>query len=253
MIDIYKYLDRIGLQAIPTANLDGLRSLQSAHLYHVPFENLEIHYGRQIVLDPARLYDKVVGQRRGGFCYELNGLFKQLLAKIGFKVAYLSARVYGADEQYGHEFDHMALLVQIGAAEYLVDVGFGAFTMGPLRFVTDLKQQDPNGLFEIRQQEAAYFRVDHWVNGVAKPQYIFKKEIHPMKAFEGMCRYHQTDPASHFTQKKMISRPTHDGRITLSSTELKINTKGIIHTTAIEDTASFERYLLQYFDIDMHQ
>ena len=86
------YLDRIGLTRPITVNIEGLRQLQYAHLMRVPFENLDIYLGRPIRLDPASFFQKIVQRRRGGFCYELNGLFACLLRSLGFQVDLLSAR-----------------------------------------------------------------------------------------------------------------------------------------------------------------
>ena len=91
----------------------------------VPFENLDISLGREIVLDPERFVEKIVGQRRGGFCYELNGAFATLLAAAGFRVTLLSARVSNEEGIAGKEFDHLTLRIDLEDA-WLADVGFGA-------------------------------------------------------------------------------------------------------------------------------
>ncbi|MBO4260735.1 arylamine N-acetyltransferase, partial [Streptomyces griseorubiginosus] len=92
------YLRRLGIEppAWPTApTADVLLDLHLRHLRQVPFENLSVHLGEEIVLEEKRLLDKVVGARRGGFCYELNGAFGALLAELGFGVTLLAARVHG--------------------------------------------------------------------------------------------------------------------------------------------------------------
>src|SRR5258706_4705129 len=122
-LDVRAYLDRIGQRGPTPANETTLRSLHLAHLRTVPFENLDIHLGRDIVLDETRLFDKIVRQKRGGFCYELNGLFAELLGELGFRVTLLSARVVN-DGQVGPEFDHLALRVDLDRP-WLCDVGFG--------------------------------------------------------------------------------------------------------------------------------
>ena len=85
--------------------------MHRAHLLAVPFENLDIHLGRPISLDQDALFGKIVTRRRGGFCYELNGLFALLLRELGFEVTLLSAGVARADGGFGPEFDHLTLLV----------------------------------------------------------------------------------------------------------------------------------------------
>ena len=112
----------------------GLRQLQLAHLMAVPFENLDIHLGRAIVLDQAAFFEKVVRRRRGGFCYELNGLFAVLLRALGFGVTLLSARVAREDDSFSPEFCHLTLLVDLpgGGPRRLADVGFGDCFREPL-------------------------------------------------------------------------------------------------------------------------
>src|SRR3954469_4622706 len=116
-MDLQAYLRRInypGNQA-PTAAI--LCELHRAHLLAVPFENLDIHLGRAISLNQDALFNKIVTRRRGGFCYELNGLFALLLRGLGFEVTLLAAGVARADGGFGPEFDHMTLHVTTPRAD----------------------------------------------------------------------------------------------------------------------------------------
>lgn len=129
------YLRRIGTQYPAWPTSDVLRELQLRHLKTVPFENLSIHLGEEIVLEEKRLLDKVVGARRGGFCYELNGAFGALLGALGFDVTLLAARVYGEEGRLGIPYDHLALRVRtVDGGDWLTDVGFGAHSLHPLAF-----------------------------------------------------------------------------------------------------------------------
>ena len=149
-MDIRAYLDRIGYRGPLTPTAGTLRALQAAHLQAVPFENLSIHADQPIVLDDESLFDKVVSRRRGGFCYELNGLFAALLRTLGFRVAKLSAGVARADGTFGPDFDHMALLVTLGE-RWLTDVGFGDSFRDPLRL--DERREQPEGPRAFRIDE----------------------------------------------------------------------------------------------------
>ena len=126
------YLERINYRGSLAPTAETLRQLQVAHLLTVPFENLSIHAGEPIVLDDEALFSKIVGRRRGGFCYELNGLFAALLRELGFDVAMLSAAAMSGEEGFGPEFDHMVLMVTL-EERWLVDVGFGDSFLEPLR------------------------------------------------------------------------------------------------------------------------
>jgi N-hydroxyarylamine O-acetyltransferase len=214
-MDIQAYLQRINYTGPIAPGAETLRLLQVAHLRTVPFENLSIHSGEPIVLNDEALFDKIVSRRRGGFCYELNGLFAALLRALGFDVAMLSARVANAEGILGPDFDHMTLLVTL-ADPWLVDVGFGDSFLEPLRLDEEGEQiQGSRGYQIIRdgEQMALMQRShdDQW-----ERQYGFTLQPYQYSDYAEMCRYHQTSPQSHFTQARICSRATTEGRISLS-------------------------------------
>ena len=125
LMDIRTYLARIKYSAPVNADLETLRGLQLAHMLSVPFENLDIvPLGRTIQLDEISLWTKIIERRRGGFCYELNGLFAWLLKQIGFDVTYLNARVFNREGKLGIEFDNLVLMVRFPdeSSRWLADV-----------------------------------------------------------------------------------------------------------------------------------
>ena len=132
-MDVEPYLRRIGYDGPRQPTSATLRGLHRQHLFTVPFENLDIPLKTPILLDHTLLYDKIVRRRRGGFCYELNGLFCLLLTALGFRVEMLSARVRRDDGGFGPEFDHMLLRVDL-EEPWLVDVGFGDSFVDPIVF-----------------------------------------------------------------------------------------------------------------------
>ncbi|HEV7629258.1 MAG TPA: arylamine N-acetyltransferase, partial [Streptomyces sp.] len=105
------YLARIGAERPALNDAEALRDLHRRHLLTVPFENLSVHLGEDIVLEAEALTGKIVEDRRGGFCYELNGAFAALLGALGYPVTLLAARVFGKDGRPGPLFDHLALRV----------------------------------------------------------------------------------------------------------------------------------------------
>jgi len=245
------YLNRIGYQGDLTPDLEVLQRLQRCHLLNVPFENLDIHYGIPIELDINKFYDKVVGQKRGGFCYELNGLFQSLLRQLGFESKMISARVYnGEQETFGAEYDHLAIMVSLDDTDYLVDVGFGEFAFHPLKIELDTIQSDPRGNYIIEAFENEYHKVSKVEGQMKTIQYIFTTKARVLSEFAGMCEYHQKSPHSHFTQKRLISIPTEIGRITMTGNTIKVTEKGKIvkeHPFAEEE---YGKQLLQSFNID---
>lgn len=202
-----EYLARIG------ATRDTpLAELQALHLHHVPFENLDIHLGRTITIDPDALFDKVVRRRRGGFCYELNGLFADLLEALGADVQRLGSRVWGSG-RFGPPLDHMQLVVTWpGDEPHLMDVGFGRFATDPLRWRARDDQTDPTGTYRLADTDDGL--VDVTWNGTP----ACRTDPRPLDLvdFAAMCWYQQTSPVSHFTQGPTCSRLDAGGRVTLA-------------------------------------
>lgn len=220
------YLARIGIAGArlgPTP--ETLARLHTAHLLTVPFENLSIHTGETIQLDAGWLYDKIVGRRRGGFCYELNGLFAELLIALGFRVERLAAQVYGDDGGLGIPFDHMCLRVD---DVWLADVGFGDSFVRPLRLDDRGEQTDGRRGFRIVEDGAdAYVLED-----AGHPAFRFTTTPFALAEFAPGCRYHQTAPDSHFTQRTVVSLLTPDGRVTLRDDRLITTAAGGAKTQA---------------------
>jgi N-hydroxyarylamine O-acetyltransferase len=210
------YLARIGAARPTRADAAALRELQLRHLLAVPFENLSIHLGEPIVLEPAALLDKLVRRRRGGFCYELNGAFADLLSTLGFGVTLLAARVFGEDGP-GPPFDHLALRVDVGGdGPWLADVGFGRHSSYPLRLGSRDEQADPGGTFRIAETTDG----DLDVIRDGQPQYRLEPRPRSLADFEPTCWWQQTSPRSHFTRSLVCSLLTGDGRVTLSDRTL---------------------------------
>ncbi|MFE1175879.1 arylamine N-acetyltransferase [Streptomyces sp. NPDC058773] len=214
------YLDRIGARRPASPDAEALRALHLSHLRTVPFENLSIHLGEEIVLAEQPLLDKIVGARRGGFCYELNGAFAMLLGALGYDVELLSARVFGPDGQLGIPYDHLALRVRTTHGPWLADVGFGRHSHFPLRWDSRAEQTDPAGEFRI--EETAEGDLDVLRNG--SPQYRLEQRPRAYPDFEVGCWWNRTSPKSHFTRSLVCSRLTETGRITLSGRTLVTST-----------------------------
>lgn len=175
------YLDRIGADRPAGADAGALRELHARHLATVPFENLDIHLGTPIELAEDRLLDKVVRQRRGGFCYELNGAFAALLRALGFRVTLLAASVSGPDG-YGPPFDHLALRVDLDEP-WLADVGFGRHSRYPLRLAGRADQPDPGGTFRLADAPAG----DVAVLRDGEPQYRVEPRPRALADFAPTC------------------------------------------------------------------
>jgi len=248
-MDVASYLERIGYEGPREATLETLRALHCRHMLTVPFENLDIHLGRPIVLDETAFFDKIVRQRRGGFCYELNGLFGALLRGLGYDLDLLSGRVSNELGRFGPEFDHLVLLVRLDGQQWIADVGFGDSFLEPLAL--DGKEHSSGGML--------YF-VDRWPeglillreeNGVWSAKYVFTLQPHRLEEFAAMCVYHQTSPNSTFPRARICSRATPQGRITLSEMRLIQSVNGERTERMLESEEQYQQALLEYFGIEL--
>jgi len=220
------YLRRIAVSPPVTADAATVRRLHRAHQIAVPFENLSIHLSEPISLEEDDLVDKIVRRRRGGFCYELNGLFALLLEALGASVTRVAARVHG-DSGFGPPFDHLALIVRPadGSGPWLADVGFGSHSDYPLLLDRRDGQDDPAGEFLLA--DAPGGDLDVFKNG--RPQYRIEPRQRSLPDFVPTCWWQQTSPRSHFTEGTICSRLTEDGRVSISGRTL-IQTSGTART-----------------------
>jgi N-hydroxyarylamine O-acetyltransferase len=243
-LHIESYFARIGYGGSAEPTHETLCSLHLAHLLTVPFENLSVRRHEPIVLDEAQLFDKIVRRRRGGFCYELNGLFAALLDAMGFRVQRLSGRVGPTSI----DFDHMALKVDI-EEPWLADIGFGDSFQTPLRLADRDPQSGGDGRRYRLDESAAGLMLLREEAGEWRRQYAFTLHAWPLSAFEPGCRYHQTSPDSTFTQKTVVSLPTRTGRITLADRKLITTNGGDRQEQQLADDAAVEAVLEQRFGI----
>lgn len=249
-MDLPNYLARIGYSGPVRADYATLRGLHRAHLLAVPFENLDIHAGRPIMVGVEPAYQKIVGERRGGFCYEQNGLFGKILAEVGFGVTYLSGRVVNRTGGLGPEFDHLALRVVVpGAETYLADVGFGEGFLEPLLWAEtgpQLQGTRAYRLAETPEGRVYGFRLGdgEWVN-----RYILSLEPRRLEDFAEMCRFQQTSPQSVFTGGPVISLAQPEGRVTLTGQQLIVTRSGERSEQTLPDRAAYFEALAQHFGV----
>jgi N-hydroxyarylamine O-acetyltransferase len=253
-MDVQAYLQRIDYRGSLTLDIDLLRSLHRAHLFTVPFENLDIHLGREIVCDESRILQKIVNEKRGGFCYELNGGFAALLRALGFRVTLLSCRVARQDGSYGPEFDHLTLRVDL-EEPWLADVGFGDCFLEPLRLGSRLEQEQTGRVYRLTSRMTsaasidAVFGLEVMAEGRWNKEYALTLQPRELSDFAGMCHYHQTSPESHFTRQRICSLATPEGRITLSDEKLIETRKGLRQERLLSGDQEWRSMLREVFGV----
>jgi N-hydroxyarylamine O-acetyltransferase len=249
-MDVKAYLERINYNGSLIPSAEALRDLQVAHLLSVPFENLSIHYDEPILLQDDSLFKKIVLGRRGGFCYELNGLFAALLRELGFNVTMLSAGVAGPDGGFGPDFDHMALMVSL-EDRWLADVGFGDSFRQPLLIDSRDVQVQGGRAYRIEDDGINLILRESVGGGEWKAQYRFTLRPHEYGDYQEMCEYHQTSPDSHFTQKRICSMAKAEGRVTLSDMRLIESEGDKRQQRELKDDEEYARMLEHHFGISM--
>ena len=251
-MNIPAYLTRMNYSASVKPDAETLHGLQSAHLLSIPFENLDIGLKRPIQLREEALWDKIILRKRGGFCYELNGLFAWLLKQIGFDVTYLNARVFNREGKLGIDFDHLALLVKIPQepTRWLADVGFGDSFTEPLSFETGNEQVQGLRSYRLEQTTEGYITWQKNYDGTWERQYFFDLQPHNFPdEYEAACLYHQTSPKSSFTRASIISRATPEGRISLEAGSLIITTNGQREERRVPDREEYQALLKEHFGV----
>lgn len=251
-MDLDRYLARIGYTGPREPGAQTLRQLHRAHLFSVPFENLSIHWGEPIRLDDVAHYWKIVESRRGGFCYELNGLFAWALRELGFEVDLLAASVWSAlapGDGYGPEYSHLLLRVRL-AEPWLADVGFGDNFLNPLVLRDGAVAPEVGRSFRLDERDGRWTLRMQGLDGRWVERYRFHAVPRRIEEFAAMCEYHQTSPKSHFTQKTVCSLMRPDGRITLSGQKLLVtHADGTQQQHIMENDQEVRHALLEYFGI----
>lgn len=247
-MNVDNYLNRFHATHLKTKSLKHLTELQFLHMTEVPFENLDVIRKKPIYLNLNSIYEKIVHRHRGGYCYELNGLFHWLLNTLGYDASLVAATVFRPNGQWAKPDTHAALIVQL-EQPYLVDVGFGDSTVLPIPLNSE-SQTDPSGTYFTKQSETGYFDLMRSRNGETRPLYRFTTSPKQLVDFHEGCVFNQVSPESTFTHVDIITKATPSGRTTLRDQELTIIANGK-KTTKMLSSSEKEEYFLNAFAIEL--
>lgn len=203
-MDLQAYFARTGQERPGETNRAALTALIRAHLATFPFENLDVQLGRAVSIDPDAIFDKLVTRRRGGWCFEQNGLFGRVLTALGYDVRRISAGVMRQVQGEASMGNHLALLATLEGREWLVDVGFGGILTGPLPIAAGTEAHAPYrvGLYEIEGMwrfEERYGEGDPF-------SYDFTTAPADEALFAQRCQDLQTRPDSPFVQNLVVQQ-----------------------------------------------
>lgn len=247
--ELDRYLARIKYRGVRTPDAATMADIQAAHLAAIPFENIDTQLGRPPGLDPHAAFSKLVEQRRGGWCYEMNGLFGRALRALGFSVTRLGGAVrreHGGDRTFA---SHLALRVDIDDEPWLADAGFAGSLDRPVRL-----REGPAGAAplpgSLSRTDDGYWRIA--VEGVGMPMYYdFADAPADEVRFAELCHWQATAPESVFVQNLTVQRRLADAHVALRGKVLtRITLDGSEHRE-LESAAELVELLGTEFGLDL--
>lgn len=222
-VNLDNYFSRIGYEGPRAASLEVLRALHGLHPRAIPFENLNPLTRRPVKLDLESVERKLVAEHRGGYCFEQNALFANVLTQLGFKVTPLLARVlWGRDADAMPPRTHMVLRIDLDNEAWIADVGFGSVTLTvPLRLSAGLAQPTPLGTFRLADASRGALclevqaRDESWAR-------VYRFDLHPVEwiDYETSNWYTSTSPEAIFASNLIVSRVLPEARLTLLNDQL---------------------------------
>lgn len=245
------YFKRIRFGGRAEAGLETLRELHLRHPQAIPFENITTLMHQPVPIDSLSVQAKLVGARRGGYCFEHNRLFSDMLRLLGFEVGELAARVvWQRAGQAPIARTHMVLTVRLGGEVYLCDVGFGGLTLtAPLLFAPALEQVTPHEPFRILQDGSDY-ELQAEIGGAWQPVYRFDLQPQLPIDFELANHYVATHPSSWFRSRLVVAKPTASGRLVLDNRQLtEYRTKAAADRRELRDGDELKSVLTESFGI----
>ncbi len=246
-MNLDSYLKRIRYDSELTPNLDTLTAIHRAHLLAIPYENLDIHRDCPVTTDIAQIYEKIVNQHRGGWCFEMNGLLSWVLREVGFDVTLMSSFVGRDKVEETGAGDHLILRVDLDQP-YLADVGFGNGIIEPIALVECTYQQ---GFltYKLSKHDGRWWFTNHQYGG---PGFDFDFQPYQLIDFAGQSTRLQTSPESGFVKTTVCMRFTPDGgMVILRGTVLRRVTAEGVHDETIDNLSSYEQVLIKQFDLHL--
>ncbi|HTH28260.1 MAG TPA: arylamine N-acetyltransferase [Sphingobium sp.] len=262
------YLRRIGFDHAPTPDAAGLALLQRAHRLAIPFENLDIMLGRGIALAPKAVQAKLVGARRGGYCFEQNSLFTAVLTALGFAVRPLLARVWLGVAGEVPPRTHMLLAVDVGGERWIADVGFGGSHIPPLPLQDGAQAETPDGArHRLRRAAMPGDPEGAWLleragpaaatdgrSGAGEdwqPQYGFSETLATTADIAQANHWTATRSGTRFTSLHIASRVLPAGFAAITERQLTVYEKGAAEAREIKGVQDYRSVLAEIFGIEL--
>jgi len=248
--DVAAYLQRIGFDGNAEPTAECLKKLVQCHLFTVPFENLDIFHGHtEPSLETAALFEKIVTNRRGGYCFELNGLFCKLLEAVGFTCFCSMARIT-FKKDYINPIAHRVILVDIDGKRYFCDVGFGGPSpIEPLEICFDKVLETDNGKrYRFSESNGSTLLETYFEDAFTPLMAFYQVPFEPVDfiALNSYCTSSKQQP---FINRRMVHLCTPDGKISVDGDFLRINKNGAVTETPLLTDADLHSVLKSQFGI----
>ncbi|MBI5922925.1 MAG: arylamine N-acetyltransferase [Betaproteobacteria bacterium] len=250
-LDLDAYLDRIQWGGGTAPTFATLAGLLNAHMSHIHFENLDVLLKRPVRLDLDSLQDKLIRNRRGGYCFEHGTLLAAVLDQLGFRAVSHTARVVLMTPRLASPRTHMFLKVSLPGGEFIVDPGLGGMAprvpvplkedaAEPVDFATHwMIRDDPYWVLRVKAGDKI---VDAWVSTLDPDNQV---------DFEMGNHFAATFPASTFVNRIMLRAFTPEGRVTLMNRDLTVWRGNEARTTQLSDRGALRAMLVEHFGFDL--
>lgn len=247
--DLDAYFARIGYTGPRNADLATLTALHRAHVLTIPFENLDVQLGTPPGLDRDAIHAKLVGARRGGWCYEQNGLLGRALAALGFTVTRLSGGVLRDLRGEQSMGSHLCLKVTLEGTHYLVDVGFGSTQIEPLPLAELAWEAEPMAGRILRTEDGLWrFAIE---TGPTPISYDFPDAPADEALLADKCAWQGRDGNSPFVQNLIVQQRTPDGHLMLRGKVLTETGPDGFTTRELTSASELVGVLQHVFNLDV--
>lgn len=207
-MELQPYLDRVKFEGVPRPDLDTLTRLHRGHVDNIPYENLDVQFARNVTRRPADIFDKLVTRRRGGWCYEMNGLLSWALEEIGFDITHMAGAVMREVRGDWAIGNHLVLLVQLDRP-YIADVGFGDGLVEPVPLAEGAISQRRLS-FRLENLGQGWWRFHNSPGGGAR-SFDFEIRRADEALLDERCAWLQTNAESPFVQSAVVQRHAPEG------------------------------------------
>ncbi|SMF83453.1 N-hydroxyarylamine O-acetyltransferase [Paenibacillus uliginis N3/975] len=250
-LDVQLYLDRIGFNGPINNSPEVLAKLQEQHVHTVPYENLDILGHIPLSLEIPDLFHKIVIERRGGYCFELNALFGWLLQELGFKVTNYFGRFWRGESHTPVKRRHHILHVDIHDRRFIADVGAGMAPRLPIELIEDAEQIQGTEIYQVNKTSSYGWMLYERKNEILDPVYSFTEEANLPQDYFTTSYWCQYSPESVFNKGAKVFIRTKDGRNTVDGHEFRIFTSDEVRTFSPSSPQEYADALYVHFGIKL--